>query len=76
MENNQNKIKECKLVFNAGCARALLRAGCTIVDIKQSRENPERSVFVFKNDEKFQKEFERINKEIAAAKAAQEDNSL
>lgn len=66
------KKKECKLVFNPGCARALLRAGCMIVDIKQSRENEERSIFVFKNDEKFQTEFERINKEIAEAKAAQE----
>lgn len=72
MENNK---KECKLVFNPGCARALLRAGCTICDIKQSRENTDKSIFVFKNDEIFQKEFERLNKEIAASKAAQEDDS-
>ncbi len=72
MENNK---KECKLVFNPGCARALLRAGCTIVDIKQSRENVERSIFVFKNDEKFQDEFERLNKEIAEAKATHENNA-
>jgi hypothetical protein len=72
MENNKNKIKECKLVFNAGCARSLLRVGCTMVDIKQSRENPDKSVFVFKNDELFQTEFERLNKEIADAKAAHE----
>ena len=67
MENNK---KECKLVFNPGCARALLRAGCVIVDIKQSRENEDKSVFVFKNDELFQAEFEKLNKEIADAKAA------
>lgn len=71
MENNKNIEKACKLVFNAGCARALLRAGCTICDIKQSRENPDRSIFVFKNDDIFKTEFERINREIAASKAAQ-----
>ena len=69
MENN---IKECKLVFNAGCARELLRRGCTIVDIKQSRENTEKTIFVFKNDEHFREEFERLNREIAEAKAAED----
>lgn len=71
MENNQN-VKACKLIFNAGTARALLRAGCLIVDIKQSRENADRTIFAFKNDEHFRAEFERINKEIAAAKAVKE----
>lgn len=69
MENNK---KEARLVFNPGCARALLRDGCTIIDIKQSRENADKSIFVFKNDEKFQTAFERINNEIAALKATQE----
>lgn len=64
----ENKKKECKLVFNAGCARALLKAGCVICDIKQSRENADKTIFVFKNDEFFQREFERLNKEIAASK--------
>lgn len=64
----ENKKKECKLVFNAGCARALLKAGCVICDIKQSRENADKTIFVFKNDELFQREFERLNKEIAASK--------
>lgn len=68
----ENKKKECKLVFNMGLSRALLRAGCTIVDLKASRENPDKTIAVFKNDELFQKEFERLNKEIAEAKAAQE----
>ena len=64
--------KEAKLIFNAGAARALLKAGCTVIDVKPDRENPVKSVFVFKNDEKFQTEFERINKEIAAAKVVEE----
>lgn len=69
----ENKKKECKLVFNMGLSRALLRAGCTIVDLKASRENPDKTIAVFKNDELFQSEFERLNREIAEAKAAQEE---
>ena len=41
-------------------------------DLKASRENPDKTIAVFKNDELFQKEFERLNKEIAEAKVAQE----
>lgn len=70
MENN--KKKDAKLIFNAGACRSLLKAGCQIIDVKPDRENPDKSVFVFKNDEHFQSEFERINREIAEAKAAQE----
>lgn len=62
MENN--KIKEARLVFNMGVARALLKAGCTVIDCKKDRDNPDKTVLVFKNDEKFQEEFARINKEI------------
>ena len=63
--------KEAKLIFNAGTCRSLLKAGCAIIDVKPDRENPDKTVFVFKNDEHFQKEFERINQEIAAAKVVQ-----
>lgn len=72
MENIKRKEKEAKLVFNAGVARKLLKAGCVIVDIKQSRENADKTVFAFKNDELFKVEFEKLNKEIAEAKAAEE----
>lgn len=72
MENNKKVNKEAKLIFNAGTARSLLRAGCTMIDIKQSRENADKTIFVFKVDEKFKSEFERINNEIATAKAAKE----
>lgn len=65
MENNK---KEYKLVFNAGVARQLVRMGINIADIKADRSNPDKTVFVFKNDDRFQEEFERINREIAAAK--------
>lgn len=68
MENTKNVTKEARLIFNMGCGRALLKAGCTVIDVKPDRTNPDKTVLVFKNDEHFQKEFERINKEIAEAK--------
>lgn len=67
MENNK---KEARLVFNMGVARALFKAGCTAIDCKPDRSNPDKTVLVFKNDELFQEEFERINREIAAAREA------
>jgi len=68
----ENTKKAAKLVFNMGVARALFKAGCTAIDCKPDRVNPDKTVLVFKNDEHFQKEFERINKEIAEAKSAEE----
>lgn len=67
----ENRKKEAKLIFNAGAARSLLKAGCTMIDVKPDRENPVKSVFVFKADDHFWAEFERINKEIAEAKIAE-----
>ena len=75
MENNKNINKEAKLVFNCGVTRTLLKAGCTIIDVKPDRINTDKTVFVFKNDDHFKSEFERINKEIAAAKTALADDS-
>lgn len=66
MENAMKK--EAKLVFNMGVGRALLKAGCTVIDVKPDRANADKTVLVFKNDEVFEKEFSRINKEIAEAK--------
>ena len=60
--------KEAKLVFNMGVCRKLLQAGCVAIDCKPDKHNRDKTVMVFKNDEKFQKEFERINKEIAESK--------
>ena len=72
MENTKNVIKEARLIFNMGCGRALLKAGCQVIDVKPDRTNPDKTVLVFKNDEHFQNEFARINKEIAEAKAKEE----
>ena len=75
MRNIENFNKEARLVFNCGVCRELWKHGCTIIDVKPDRSNPEtgkeKTVFVFKNDEIFQKEFSRINREIAASKAVQ-----
>ena len=72
MENNK---KEARLVFNMGVARALLKKGCTVIDVKPDRANVDKTVLVFKNDELFQTEFERINNEIKAAQVVQADKA-
>ena len=64
--------KEARLVFNMGVGRALLKAGCTVIDVKPDRANADKTVLVFKNDEVFEREFARINKEIAEVKASEE----
>jgi hypothetical protein len=68
----ENMKKEAKLVFNMGVARALFKAGCTAIDCKPDKTNTDKTVLVFKNDETFQREFARINQEIADAKVAEE----
>ena len=68
MENKENIQKEAKLVFNMGVCRKLLQAGCVAIDCKPDKSNSDKTILVFKNDEHFQKEFERINKEIQESK--------
>lgn len=77
MENNQNvKVeeikKEFKLVFNQGVSRQLIRMGIPVADIKADKNNPDKTVFVFKRTPEFEAAFTQINKEIAEAKAAKE----
>lgn len=68
--------KESKLVFNYGVTRKLLAADCVVIDIKPDKENAvtgkDKCVHVFKADDHFWTEFERINKEIAESKTAEE----
>ena len=61
--------KEFKLIFNAGCARRMLKMGIPIADIKSDRVNPDKTVFVFKRTQEFEDAFAQINKEIAESKA-------
>ena len=55
--------KNTKLIFAPDIARRLLKGGCTIVDIKANKENPNKTVFVFKNDEHFQETLGTVLKE-------------
>ena len=64
----ENINKEYKLVFNAGCARRLLKMGINIADIKADRTNKDKTVFVFKRTPEFESAFATINEEIAESK--------
>lgn len=68
----ENIKKEYKLVFNAGVARQMIRMGLVVADIKKDRDNPDKTVFVFKRTPEFEAAFAQINKEIAETKAAEE----
>ena len=67
MEKTKDIKKEFKLVFNAGIARRLIRMGVPVADIKQDRDNADKTVFVFKNDaiDLYLNSPELSNKEIA-----------
>lgn len=61
--------KTTKLIFSPGVARHLLKMGCTICDLKPSKENPkDKTVFVFVKDEKFDAAMSEIDEQIKAAK--------
>ena len=75
MENVKQE-KDAKIIFNPVIARHLLKSGCTMCDIKPAKDNPVKTVFVFEYNDKFKVEFDRINKEIAASREAQKDDSL
>lgn len=68
MENIKNKTK---CVFNMGVARELLRNGATIVDLKPDRNNPDKTIPVFKRDEAFEAAFTEINKTLQEKKLQQ-----
>lgn len=61
--------KTTKLIFNPGIARHLLKMGCTICDLKPSKENPkDKTVFVFVKDEKFDAALSEIDEQIKTVK--------
>ena len=49
-------IKNTKAIFSARTARQLLRLGNTIIDIKPNKENKEKTVFIFRFDDKFKED--------------------
>ena len=54
-----------KLVFSPLITRHLLKMGNQIIDIKADKNNPIRTVFVFKKDGKFEADFNTVLNEIA-----------
>lgn len=66
METIKNNFK---IVFNAGCARRLLRIGIPIADIKADRTNPDKTIFIFERTPEFEKAFAEMNDEIKAVKS-------
>lgn len=51
-ERKEKYMKETIVIFTAKKARALLKMGYTLVDIKPDKTDPDgkRSVFIFKNE--------------------------
>lgn len=45
--------KKYKAIFTPYVARKLLKMGNTIVDIKPMKENPDKTIFVFEVNDKF-----------------------
>lgn len=71
METN----REYKLIFSAGIARNLIKMGVNIADIKADKNNPDKTVFVFKRTAEFEIAFAQINKEIDEAKKSKTEKS-
>ncbi len=68
-------MNENKIVFLSSVARHLLKLGNTIVDIKPDKTNKERTVFVFRNDEKFKHDLAEVLKEQRESKKATDQES-
>ena len=51
-----DEIKNTKAIFSARTARQLLKMGNTIIDIKPNKENREKTVFIFRFDDKFKED--------------------
>jgi len=53
--------EQVKLIFTGKMARALLRKGFQIVDVKPNKDFPERTVFVFRNDIGLKEEIQKLS---------------
>lgn len=61
-----------KIVLYPNIARKLLKMGYTIVDIKPKKENPVCSLFIFKIEGDFEKDFNELMVEFEAWLAEKE----
>ena len=59
-ERAKNNAVKCKSVFKPGVARRLLKMGNPICDIKPKKENPDASIFLFEETDKFKSDFAAI----------------
>ena len=78
-DNTQENEVRGKVIRKGRLARMILREGgedVRIIDVKQAKENPERSVFVFKNDDKFQRVFERVLDENKKLRSEDNDSKI
>lgn len=53
---------KAKIVFEPQIARKLLKEGCQIIDIKPNKNDKNRTVFVFINDDNFKNQMDVISK--------------
>lgn len=65
----ENKELNGRCVYVPALARQMLRKGHVIIDIKPNRENAERTVFVFLDNDKFNEDLELAINEIRGKKA-------
>ena len=76
-KDSNNEIKG-KVIRKGSLARQILRKGgedVRIFDLKQDRENPDRTVFIFRDDEKFQSVFSEVLEENRKQKEAASKDS-
>lgn len=65
-----------RCVYIAPIARAMLKKGHTVIDIKPNREIPNATVFVFKDVENFNEDFEATINELKEKKEQKRLNEL
>ena len=78
-EIKREKEDDVKVIRKASIAREILKKGqdaVRIVDVKPDRDNKDRSCFVFRNDEAFQKIFQEVLDETRKSREDAENEKL
>lgn len=58
------EVKTCQVVASPILARKLLQMGYPVIDIKRDRRSDIKSVFVFKNTKKLQRDYDKLLREF------------
>lgn len=53
-------MNKYKSIFNAGVARHFLKLGNPIADIKPDKKEPNKTIFIFEETEKFMKDMATV----------------